>query len=695
LLAENQFDRKYMSNPVPEPLRPTSEAVKPVVGGQCRPLPEWVEHLPYADAVSGMSDPYIDNGVLRILFDSQTNLNHESFSQHFRTVQRIVTRAGAEKAAHFAVEFDPELQRVDVHFIRVWRSEEQIDHAKPDAFQILRREKKLEQLALDGRLTATLLIPDLRVDDVLDVSLTITNSNPIIGRQYAGWFAFNALAPCVESRHRLRRPVHREIAQKAFCGPPDAVVTTTQDAIDTTWSLSNQKRLETEEFTPPWQIQVPAVQLSEYRDWNQVAQLFAGYYVGSELPAELALEVDRIAQKFSDPGDRASEWLRFVQKQLRYFAMSLGEGGFIPRDLDTIWTRRFGDCKDGSRLFVAGAHRLGLDACAALTSTTHGRVLDEFLPSPTVFNHCIVRLLIDGRTYWLDPTMQKQEGRLAAIFQPHSGWALPLTSTTQALERLENDEPITYRETEELFQLGPKPESPATVSMRVSYYSFAADGMRQRIENEGLSKLADQVTNELRATWPDLVETAPLKIDDNPATNCLVASFSYEIRNAWKPVDAKGRWGFKLTVGSIATELNPLKRTQRRTDVHLGRPRRATWKVRMVMPRRWYGKGWNSVMNAAGIRYSNALIIAKREVRLERELLISRWCLPAAEAGAYQELVAKVRDNWVTIFGRVGLGRIGPAAGGLFALMQQPLRAIPLLIWVIWFLWFLFKAATG
>jgi len=115
----------------------------------------------------------------------------------------------------------------------------------------------------------------------------------------------------------------------------------------------------------------------------------------------------------------------------------------------------------------------------------------------------------------------------------------------------------------------------------------------------------------------------------------------------------------------------------------------------MVMPRRWYGKGWNSVMNAAGIRYSNALIIAKREVRLERELLISRWCLPAAEAGAYQELVAKVRENWVTIFGRVGLGRIGPAAGGLFALMQQPLRAIPLLIWVIWFLWFLFKAATG
>jgi len=117
--------------------------------------------------------------------------------------------------------------------------------------------------------------------------------------------------------------------------------------------------------------------------------------------------------------------------------------------------------------------------------------------------------------------------------------------------------------------------------------------------------------------------------------------------------------------------------------------------VRMIMPRRWSGKGWNSVLNAAGIRYSNALIISKREVRLERELLISDWSLPASQAGAYQELVAKVRENWVTIFGRVVLGRIGPAAGGFFTLTQQPLRKMVLLIWVIWFLWFLFKAATG
>jgi transglutaminase-like putative cysteine protease len=683
-----------MTNALDDNPQPPNNAENPVVTVQCAALPKWAEHRPCAAPLPGLTDPYTDNGVFRVLYDSQTHVDENGFSQNVRTIQRIVTRAGAEKAAHFAVEFDPTSQRIDVHFIRVQRSDVQIDHAKPDAFQILRREKKFEQLALDGRLTATLLISDLRVDDILDVSLTVTTNHPIIGRQYTGWYVFNALSPWVESRHRLLRPHHREIAQKAFCRPPDSVVTASQDEVDARWSLRDQTRLENEEFTPPWQVQVPAIQFTEFRSWNQVARLFSHHYAESDLPPELVIEVDRIAEGFSEPAVRATEWLRFVQKELRYFALSLGDGAFVPRDLDTIWTRRFGDCKDGCRLFVAGARRLGLDACAALTSTTHGQVLDEFLPSPTVFNHCIARLRVDGKTYWLDPTMHRQEGRLAVIFQPHSGWALPLTIETAALERLENDDPITYRETEEVFQLGPKPGSPATVSIRVSYHSFAADAMRQRIENDGLSKLAEPVMNELRATWPDLAETAPLQIEDKPAENCLIATYRYEIRNGWKHIDSKGRMGFKITAGSIAAELALLKKVPRRTDVHLGRPRRATWKVRMLMPRRWSGKGWSSVLNAAGIRYSNELNITTREVHVKRELLISGWSLPASQAGAYQELVAKARENWVIIWGRVALGRIGPATGGFSALVQQPVRAILLLFWLLYFLWFIVKAAT-
>jgi transglutaminase-like putative cysteine protease len=657
-------------------------------------LPDWVEYYAFPVAVPAPSDAYVDNGLCRILYDSQVNLEGTGFANYFRTVQRVVTRAGAERAAQFAVEFDPTHQWVDVHFIRVLRADARIDHANAESFQLPRRETKLERLALDGRLTATLLISDLRIDDVLDVSVTVYSTNPILGGKYAAWFAFNAFAPWVEVRHRLVRPTEREVIERTFNEPPDCVFATSHGMVESKWRLAGQPRLEAEEFTPPWHIQVPAIQFTEFRSWNQVAQLFYPHYAVSELPVELSAEVDRLAQTYADPADRAAEWLRFVQRQLRYFALALGEGGLVPRGLDAIWTSRFGDCKDATRLFVAGAHRLGIDACAALTSTTHGLSLVDFLPSPSVFNHCIVRLRLNGRTYWLDPTMPRQEGRLEVIYQPHAGWALPLTQDATELERQQNDEPALYRHSEQELRVGPRPDSPTSLMLRIDHYSLAADSLRHRIENEGHSKYSEQMLGELRSTWPDIVETQPLSLRDERGDNRLSATFNYEIRNGWRPVD-KGRLGFKLSAASIAAELNPLKNAQRRTDVYLGRPRKLTWRARMHMPREWAGTGWHQVLNAMNVRYTNELIIATREVRHEKEMLISNWSLPASQANAYQELVVKARENLTTILGRVTLGRIHSAAGGAFGLNRKRWAAFWIVFWIGYLAWVIFRTATA
>jgi transglutaminase-like putative cysteine protease len=662
---------------------------------RCAPLPDWVDNQGHSVAASEPIDAYIDNGLCRILYDSQVNLAGAGFANHFRTMQRVVTRAGAERAAHFAVEFDPTHQSIDVHFIRVWRAHSKIDHASDASFQLLRRETKLERLALDGRLTATLLISDLRIDDVLDVSITIYSNNPILGGKYAGWFALNATAPWLEVRHRLLRPAERCVFERAFNEPPEAGITTSQGMVESTWTLSAQRRLEAEEFSPPWQIQVPAIQFSEFRSWDEVAQIFYPHYAASELPAELSTEVDRVARTYSDPADRAAEWLRFVQRELRYFALGLGEGGLVPRELDAIWKSRFGDCKDASRLFLAGARHLGIDACAALTSTTHGLALFELLPSPSAFNHCIVRLRLNAKTYWLDPTMPRQEGRLDVIHQPHAGWALPLTHDTTDLQRQQNDEPVFYQHSEQELRIGPMADSPASLLLRVDHQSFAADSLRHRIENEGHSKYSEQTFNELRAIWPDIVESLPLSLKDDRVENRLTATFSYEIRNGWKPVNKKGHLGFKISTGSsIATELNPLKKTQRRTEVYLGRPRKATWRARVHMPRRWTGSGWNQVLNAMNVRYSNDLVLETREICQKKEIVIANWSLPASQAAAYQELVAKARENLTTIAGRVTLGRIYSPGNWPFGLGGKLWAALVMAFSLGLLIWFAIRTAA-
>jgi len=237
-------------------------------------------------------------------------------------------------------EFDPGFQRIEVHFVSVVRGGERIEHARPEAFQLLRRETNLERLIFDGRLTASLLIPDVRIGDVVETGVTVYGGAPVLGGLFTGWFAFDSSNPWFESRQRLLRPRSRRIFTKEFNNPPERHVAEDGEMEDSRWKVVGQQRSEPEALTPPWLILNPAVQFSEFESWNDVARLLAPFYEGDAFPEALAEEVNRLAAAHQDPAERAVEWLRFVQQELRYFAFSLGEGGLTPRKLEAIWSTR-------------------------------------------------------------------------------------------------------------------------------------------------------------------------------------------------------------------------------------------------------------------------------------------------------------------------------------------------------------------
>ncbi len=173
----------------------------------------------------------IANGIARLLQDLQVDLSGSEIAWHSRTAQRVLTRAGAERVSHFLAEFDPAFQRIDVHFIRTLRGGESIEHAKPNAFQTLRRESNLERLALNGRLTASFLIPDVRIDDIVEICITAYGNDPALAGKYAGWVAFDGFNPWLEVRHRLLRPLARQLLIKPFNDPPGRV-TTERDGVE-------------------------------------------------------------------------------------------------------------------------------------------------------------------------------------------------------------------------------------------------------------------------------------------------------------------------------------------------------------------------------------------------------------------------------------------------------------------------------
>jgi transglutaminase-like putative cysteine protease len=646
---------------------PDPSLISPVPSAQvsCAPLPEWVEHQARPEEIEDRQGAWTDNGLLRLLHDTQVSLLQTGVVVHVRAVQRVLTRSGAERAAQLILEFDPTYERLEVHHIRIWREGSCIEHAQAstDALHLLRREKQLERLALNGRLSATLLVPDVRVDDRVEFAFTQYSNNPVTSGRYIGWMIFNSYGPWVETRQRLLRPLARPVYLKAFNQPPAAVRQTAGEVEESLWSLARQERRALEDLLPPWTIKNPSYQVTEFRDWCEVSRIFEPYYGETVLPEELAREIEGLKSKYPTDAERAVEWLRFVQRHIRYFALSLGEGGLIPRALETIWAGRFGDCKDAARLFVAGARRLGLDASAALVSTSHGLSLAELLPSIQPFNHMIVRLRLEGATYWLDPTLQAQGGSLGNIDFPHFGWALPISSETTELEALPAAQSFVHLRCEDEIHLGPKPGSRATLRRRIELGHWTADNLRHRIQNEGGTKFSAQLLQELHGIWPGVVETSLVSIDNDLLANRLTLHFAYEIAECWKREPGKNRWEFAIADHFTIKELAAPKSTRRNSEILLGRPRTVVWRARVQMPRRWGGRGWRNVSGEPGAILRNDLTIDSRTVIMERVLAIDEWTLPADRAEVYARLVSDISRNAAKLRARTMFGRLFSVAG--------------------------------
>ena len=621
--------------------------------------PAWIRTDPDPTVPDGALDELTDDGVLRVLLDRQVSLMEPGVATYTHVVQRALTRAGAERVANLAIEFDPDDERLEIHTIRIRRGGSFIEFARPGAMQLLRRETKLERLAINGRLTASIVVPELRVGDELEVAATHHAALAVLSGRHAGWLVFDARHPWLEMRLRLLHPKTRPIALKAFNSPPPPDVIPFADGQDLRWSLIAQKRLPAEDLVPPWAINRPCYQFSEFTTWNEVAQIFVSHYQADELPPEIEAARAAIAAKSTDPSVRAIEWLRFVQGALRYFALSFGDGRLLPRGLDTIWSQRFGDCKDAARLYVAGARALGLDACAALASTTHGLSLNEWLPAAQHFNHMIVRVRIGAETHWLDPTLPSQGGKLQQVLIPHAGWALPLTTETNALEALPLATPVRVLDCEDRLTLGKDLDSPGRLSRQMTFSYWSADNVRHGIADDGSSKAAGRLLQQITAHWPDAVESEPPTFSDDPESNQIIMRCGYEIRSPWAlSQSGQGRRHIALLDTVTGKELPSLAVTQRHSPILLGHPRSVRWRATVQMPPNWSGSGWSEVLEAPGLLLTNNLQIEDTTVTATHEVIISNWSMPSDKAADYVRLETETRKNTIQLFATVGMYRI-------------------------------------
>lgn len=96
----------------------------------------------------------------------------------------------------------------------------------------------------------------------------------------------------------------------------------------------------------------------------------------------------------------------WVQQNIKYIAIEDGLGGFRPRTSNTVFTRRYGDCKDMSNLLHNMLDMANIPSNLAWIGTTAIPYSHSEVPTPMADNHMICTYVNGGKYYFLDATDQ-------------------------------------------------------------------------------------------------------------------------------------------------------------------------------------------------------------------------------------------------------------------------------------------------
>ncbi|WP_051979712.1 DUF3857 domain-containing transglutaminase family protein [Edaphobacter aggregans] len=133
---------------------------------------------------------------------------------------------------------------------------------------------------------------------------------------------------------------------------------------------------------------------------------------------EITAKAQELAAGKSDFYDKTEAIAEFVQKQIRYFVIEMGVGGYQPHYASDIFHNRYGDCKDKATLLSSMLSTVGIHAALLMVDDRRG-VIDPDAPS-IVGNHMVAAIEVpkDYDSPKLRSVVTAKTGRRYLIFDP-------------------------------------------------------------------------------------------------------------------------------------------------------------------------------------------------------------------------------------------------------------------------------------
>jgi hypothetical protein len=549
------------------------------------------------------------------MIDRQINRREAQDQRYAHYAVQALTQQTLSDAAQIQIEFEPNFEKLKMHYVRVWRDNIATDRFDKNAVTLARRESSFETQMYDGYVTALLVLKDVRVGDIVEYAYTISGGNPVLDRRDSHVFLLGWSSAVLATHVRVLAPSSRGLNVWTSADMTTPGVKSTPLGNEFNLDLGPQKEVERDAQTPAWYNDFPRLVVAPKQSWHDVAKWATTLY---PVPAALDQNTKILINTWRPlPSDaqRALKALRFVQEEIRYFGTELGENTHRPAEPNIVLQQRFGDCKDKARLLTTLLAELGIPAQAVLVSARRGRAISDEPPSSSAFDHVIVRAKIGGAWQWLDPTLTSQGGDLQQQGEVDYDVGLVVDEQTQNLISMKQATPRdnVYEVREQLSPIADSAEMALTVTTH--WQGSWAEGMRRQIATSGLKSIMDDRRERYARTYGELTSMADPQLADDMTTNSIVVTEKLRAKNMWENIGTDKE--FIDLYGRAAAEIASVPEdTDRHSPYALPFPARIKHRIDIALP-----EGWQTHVESDEQTERNASFSFARKISVKKQSL--------------------------------------------------------------------------
>jgi arylamine N-acetyltransferase len=602
---------------------------------QSGPPGSWVQpHIFDQQAAATVTEAGTDQYLL--LFERQINaVENETF---VHSVRQLLTVDGVQNDSTLTIDFNPAYQSLTWHWARIWRGGEHIERLDTNEVKIVQKEKDLDQFLLNGEKSAVLVLDDVRPGDIVDYAYSIKGLNPVFGGHFSAEVPVQVGEPAARLLTRVVWPKGGRLYAKAHGCSVEPTVVVAKDTIEYTWDVRQVPAAAREDFLPSWFDPEGWVQLSGFKTWGEVNQWALPLFQATA-PFAPGLSQKIMEWKgISSPEEQIVAVLRFVQDEVRYFGIEMGAGTVRPANPSTVFARRFGDCKDKSFLFVTILRALGIEACPVLVNSTMGRALDDWQPSARAFDHCIAVVQCEGRTYWVDPTMNYQRGLLAAHFLPAYERGLVISPGTTGLTVIPQATGLPQTTTTEYFQLADRTEAAGLRVVTVAE-GRDADSLRELFATTQLADIEKSDTHYYADSYPGIKMASPLVVEDDEQQDRFQTTEFYTIDKAWSFSDKDRKYRCEFYPAAMGALLKTPVDTERTLPLGMNFPEHVILRTEVTLP----GEGWPTEGDKKEI--DDPAFVFQKESRCAGGKLVMQYEYQSLADSVYPEAMARYLER--------------------------------------------------